>query len=74
LSRRPAAEFLGFLNKTCEAGTKTKSYGPTCGPTLRAAADGQNWKQWTIVVVGQASDGNDLVTFANFYGGDGAPL
>jgi hypothetical protein len=73
---RRAAEFLGFLNKTCEAGTKNgPSYGPTCGPTLRGASDGQRWKQWTVTVVGQDEDGNDLATIENFYPeGKGAPL
>jgi hypothetical protein len=67
-----AVHFLGFLNKTCQAGTKTTPYGPTCGPTLRGAADGQNWKKWTITVVGKAKDGNDLVTLENFYPGNKA--
>ena len=62
-----AVEFLGFLNKTCKAGTGSRSYGPTCGPTLRGAADGERWKEWSITVVGQAEDGNDLVTIENHY-------
>jgi hypothetical protein len=48
-------------------------YGPTCGPTLRSESDGGGgWKQWTIELVGQADNGDDLVTFANFYPGPGA--
>ena len=70
----PAVELLGYLNKTCQAGTKSKAYGPTCGPVLRTASDGKRWKEWTITVVGQV-DGNDLVTIENFYpAGAGAPL
>ena len=46
-----AVQLLGFLNKTCTAGTDTATYGATVGPVLRPAARGQRWKQWTLKVL-----------------------
>ena len=68
-----AADFLGYLNKTCSAGTLTSPYGPTAGPVLRGEA--KLWNQWTFDVVGQTPEGDDLVTINTFFPGNrGEPL
>lgn len=66
--------FLGYLNKTCSAGTTTTVYGPTVGPVLRSE-DSERWEQWTMNVVGQSPVGDDLVTIETSYpSGRGKPL
>ena len=69
-----AADFLGYLNKTCSVGTLTRVYGPTVGPVLLGEAK-QQWRQWTFDVVGQTPEGDDLVTVKTFFPGNrGKPL
>jgi len=65
---------MGYLNKTCSAGTTSSfSYGPTLGPILRGAAE-QQWAQWTFTVVGESREGHDLVTIETMYPGRRKPL
>jgi hypothetical protein len=65
---------MGYLNKTCTAGTLGRSYGPTVGPVLRGAA-GVQWKGFTINVVGTAFDGHPLITIHTYWpAGKVAPL
>ena len=64
---------MGYLNKTCSAGTLASSYGATVGPVLRSA--GVLWKEWVVNVVGTAADSNALVTLHTYWpAGKGAPL
>ncbi len=66
---------MGYLNKTCTAGTLGRSYGLTVGPVLRSAAAGVQWKEFTVEFVGTAADGNPLATFHTYWpAGKGAPL
>ncbi len=46
-------------------------YGPTAGPWLRtfSTPSTPDWKQYAIEVVGQAKDGNDLVTIKSITNG-----
>jgi len=63
-----AAEFLGFLNKTCSAGTAAANYGSTAGPVLRTTADGTQWKQWEFKVLTKPdAQGAITVTATNYY-------
>jgi len=69
-----AAEFLGFLNRTCKAGTSPQNYGNTVGPVLRASTNGKQWKQWTLKAVSKpAANGAVDVTIANYYPLSGKP-
>jgi len=69
-----AAEFLGFLNKTCNAGTQPGNYGKTAGPVIRSANYGTQWKQWTLKAVSApAANGAVDVTIANYYPRSGTP-
>lgn len=69
-----AAEFLGFLNKTCNAGTAPDNYGSTAGPVLRAKADGTQWKQWIFKVLTKPdARGAVDVTVTNYYPSCGVP-
>lgn len=69
-----AAGFLGFLNKTCKAGTAPGKYGATCGPVLRTKADGSQWKQWEFDVLTKPdARGAVDVTVTNYYPNSGKP-
>ena len=59
-----AVELLGFLNKTCDAGTNpaSASAGATAGPVLRGAKDGRRWKQWIFQVLNKANGPGDAST------------
>jgi len=73
-SALPSAEFLGFLNKTCNAGTTAGNYGKTTGPVLRGINYGQQWKQWTLKVVSApTANGAVDVTIATYYPQSGTP-
>jgi len=66
-----AVEYLGFLNKTCEAGTKSKPYGPTCGPVVRShPTTSDNWKTWDVQVVAISENGTVGATMTNYYPSD----
>jgi len=70
----PFAEFLGFLNKTCNAGTSPSNFGTTAGPLLRGTAISKQWKQWTLKAVSKpAANGAVDVTIANYYPQSGTP-
>ena len=63
-----AVASLGFLNKTCTAGTSAAYYGATVGPVLRSAAVGQRWRQWTLRVLAFASkSGRFTASVATYY-------
>jgi hypothetical protein len=64
---------MGYLNKTCNAGTISPTYGPTVGPVLRGA-ESKRWAEWAFTGVGQSPEGLDLVTIKTFYPGGGEPL
>ena len=61
LTPRAAGQLLGFNNRTCQAGTKTRPAGPGVGPTLRAATAANTWATFTVTV----SEG-DLATLSTF--------
>lgn len=66
------AEWLGFFNRTCSAGTlNPRTYGPTAGPWLRTFSNpnGDSWRQYIIDVVGQTEDGDDLVSIKSYLEG-----
>jgi hypothetical protein len=66
-----AGQLLGFNNRTCEAGTKTRPAGPGVGPTLRAATAANTWTTFTVTVDG----GGLLATLTTFVAeGAAAPL
>jgi len=66
--RPSTAEFLGFQNKTCIAGTSAKNYGTTAGPVLRSLGWGTQWKQWTLLAVSKpAANGAVDVVFTTYY-------
>ena len=60
-------QFMGFNNKTCDAGVPPKSatYGRTVGPLLRTSADSRLWKRWAVTVV--ATTGRITVTIKNWF-------
>jgi len=59
---------LGYLNKTCKAGTDPTNYGSTCGPVLRAQNNGKQWKQWALKVAGGPTPSSAVdATIANYY-------
>ena len=79
--RPSAAECMGYLNKTCTAGTTSggsSTYGPTAGPALRAGAGDlplERWAQWAFTLAGQSRAGYDLATIQTFNpSGRGQPL
>lgn len=62
----PAVQYLGFNNKTCNAGTTGSTWGPTVGPLLRGQGDSTQWKRWTIKI--KEREGNNLiVTISNYW-------
>lgn len=63
------AEWLGFFNRTCSAGTlNPPEYGPTAGPWLRtfSSPNSPSWRQYIIDVVGQTKNGDDLVSIKSY--------
>jgi DNA-binding beta-propeller fold protein YncE len=60
-SPTPAGKLLGFNNRTCQAGTKTRPAGPGVGPSLRAATASNSWTTFSVTV----TDG-DLATLSTF--------
>ena len=60
-SPTPAGQYLGFNNRTCQAGTKTRPAGPGVGPTLRAATASNTWATFTVTV-----SEADLATLSTF--------
>ena len=68
------AEYLGFNNKTCSAGTppKSKVYGDTVGPLLRNYFDSKQWKTWDMDVL-SSNTTSAVVTLMNYYTGKGEP-
>lgn len=71
----PAAERLGFLNKTCSAGTKPGNYGSTFGPVLRTMSDGTQWKQWELKVLSKPDAAGAVdAAVSTYYPLSGEPL
>ncbi len=62
-----AAYYLGYLNKTCTAGTG-HPYGHTVGPVLRSQSNGHmGWKTWNITYIGPGPSGTHHVKISNYY-------
>ena len=67
-----AGKLLGFYNRTCEAGTKSKPRGPDSGPGLRAPTATDTWATWAITISGVDEAGDDLASITT-YVAPGAP-
>jgi hypothetical protein len=61
-----AGQLLGFNNRTCVAGTKTRPAGPGVGPSLRAATATNVWATFTVTVTGTDSKADFLAALSTF--------
>ena len=65
-------EFLGFYNRTCDAGTANGSWdSKRVGPNLRTSS-AITWRHWNFTKVGENVEGHDLVTIKTYYPNDEA--
>ncbi len=62
-----AALYMGYLNKTCNAGTAGSTYGSTVGPLLRGAVNGNTWRMFTLTEVGKTAQNEVLVQIKTSY-------
>jgi hypothetical protein len=61
---------MGYLNKTCSAGSATSDVDRTsAGPLLRAASDVSSWKMFTLKKAGSGSQQGEeeLVEIETYY-------
>jgi hypothetical protein len=65
------AEFLGFNNKTCDAGVPpmSQTYGNTVGPLIRqASGDSKLWRWWEVKMTSKiSSNGAPMATIKNIF-------
>jgi hypothetical protein len=66
-----SAEFLGFNNKTCDAGVPpmSQTYGNTVGPLIRqASGDSKLWRWWEVKMTSKVSStGAPMATIKNIF-------
>jgi len=63
-----APESIGFLNKTCTAGTFTSDfYGDTVGPLLRGSGVSSKWRTWIVDVVSKGADSSTVTIKNDFW-------
>ena len=60
---------MGHVNETCDAGTTSAMPW-----LLRQNEENKRWQQWSMTVVGQSPEGEDLVTIRTSYPTGRAPL
>ncbi len=62
-----APESIGFLNKTCTAGTSSDVYGDTVGPLLRGSGVSSKWRTWIVDVVSKGADSSTVTIKNDFW-------
>ncbi len=66
-----STEFLGFNNKTCDAGVPpmSQTYGNTVGPLIRqASGDSKLWRWWEVKMTSKiSSSGAPMATIKNIF-------